>query len=539
MDEGCDVPLCDSVFWTNSPKATDYGKVRVVQQLSRALRLCDGKTLATAFIWTAPDNLELADALERLGEEDGLLGARVRVVSGAYDRLDDAGVAEKVVEVEKVDTDAFVGRFSIGGVDFSEAWSRFLKEITLFSNREGHANVPRAYVSPSGYNLGKTINSVRCKDSLVNNNEMRRKALDSIGFIWNINIDRWNMFLEELNLYKSKNGHIDVPVNYVAFNGYKVGSAVQNARSRKITYDETRRASLDAIGFIWNTKDNAWDTFLEEIKSFQSKESHLNVPRAYVSTTGYKLGKVVNSVRCRIKDDATRKSTLDAMGFVWNTKDAAFDKFIEELKIYIHREGNAAVQSVHVTPSGYKLGQYSSNIRSGNVRSNGPRRETLDSLGFVWDIGEYEWNAVVSNLNDFKNREGHLNISYSYVSPNGYKLGTVITGIRSVGNFINGREDRRAILDEIGFVWSPHDDKWKQFLEEIIAFKHTYGNSLVPTSYVSPSDYPLGRRVNGVRQGDYVKDNTTRIKLLNDLGFVWNARKGKDTASTPKRQPST
>lgn len=93
------------------------------------------------------------------------------------------------------------------------------------------------------------------------------------------------------------------------------------------------------------------------------------------------------------------------------------------------------------------------------------------------------------------------------------------------------KPDRKKLLDDIGFVWDAktswkeaRDQKWKQQFAKLLAFKKKFGHCRVPQN----DHYKdLGAWVANHRQL-YSKHNIRedRLKLLNDAGFVWNA-KGK------------
>merc|ERR1711879_173217 len=83
------------------------------------------------------------------------------------------------------------------------------------------------------------------------------------------------------------------------------------------------------------------------------------------------------------------------------------------------------------------------------------RRVALDDLGFVWSPREFVFNNQILPA---------LNVPYAFRLPssedvllNGFKLGKVVSSIRSNHSFVKNNSGRRAALDDIGFVWDSAD----------------------------------------------------------------------------------
>jgi hypothetical protein len=90
-------------------------------------------------------------------------------------------------------------------------------------------------------------------------------------------------------------------------------------------------------------------------------------------------------------------------------------------------------------------------------------------------------------------------------------------------------KDRAKKLDEIGFQWRVREGNvWEDMFEKLTAFRDQYGHCNVPQRW--DEDRELGRWVNTqrihFRRGDIADVN--RIKRLEAIGFVWNARARKN-----------
>jgi len=84
-------------------------------------------------------------------------------------------------------------------------------------------------------------------------------------------------------------------------------------------------------------------------------------------------------------------------------------------------------------------------------------------------------------------------------------------------------------LESIGFAWMAHDSVWMDRYHELKDFKNQHGHCLVPARY--QLNRTLGRWMNKQRvykkmnkDGKCTSLSESRTKMLDDLGFSWNAK---------------
>ncbi len=147
----------------------------------------------------------------------------------------------------------------------------------------------------------------------------RKRRLDAIGFVWEARESLWEEGFAALKKFQAREGHCIVPA--VCVQGtYKLGSWVGRQRSNKDTMPAERRQRLDAIGFVWNPHERAWEEGFAALTAFKIREGHCRVPRGYAEGT-FNLGDWVKKQRAN-KDAmaAERRKRLNAIGFVWRGK---------------------------------------------------------------------------------------------------------------------------------------------------------------------------------------------------------------------------
>lgn len=328
----------------------------------------------------------------------------------------------------------------------------FLGHLKAFQAEQGHCKVPKAWVCPDGYNLGGRVASWRYhKDRLT---AEQCADLDALGFIWDGN-EWFPEFLQHLKAFKAGHGHCRVPDGLEYPKGYKLGQKVGDLRYGNYPISESKRAELDALGFIWNASliGAWWPEFIQHLRAFKEEHGHCKVPQSLEYPSGYKLGSITGRVRTgNNRLTSEQRAELDTLSFVWNGNDW-YPVFIMHLKEYQEEHGHCRVLKSWVCPEGYKLGQQAAHVRSGKVKFTNEQRAELDYLGFVWDASFYGawYPKFLAHLNEYKAEHGHCRVPHSLEYPLGYKLGWTVGGIRSGNNKIT--DEQRAELDDLGFIW--------------------------------------------------------------------------------------
>lgn len=195
---------------------------------------------------------------------------------------------------------------------------------------------------------------------------------------------------------------------------------------------------------------------------------------------------------------------------------ASWDEWFGELLAYKAKHGNTLVP--RDWPSG--LATWVNNQRSSaNGGKRGTlsieRRNRLDSIGFIWDVSEAQWEARFAELLAYKVEHGDVNIPNEWHTGLGAWVGTQ----RQFKKRMCLAQEKIDRLNEIGFDWNPIETQWRKRIEELIAYKTEHGNLDVPVSWPTG----LGSWVN-VQRTFYKngKLSPEKIRQLNDVGFNWD-----------------
>jgi Helicase associated domain len=326
-------------------------------------------------------------------------------------------------------------------------WDFYYNLLLRYKEQHAHLRIPTSYVvevappadggtgdddagggdgSGAGVNLGVWVSQQRVRlkpfllDSADTDGRRRVKAgtdqttrmqierLNAIGMLWDVRDVEWQEYFELLLAYKTEYGHLHIPWKYVTPNGVNLGEWVHNTRQRlrlfldsydngkvknkvnvgagTITeqhqhqHQHHRIRQLNEIGFLWDVRDVEWQEHFELLLAYNAEHGHLRIPQSYVTpTTGIRLGHWVSTQRQKLKP------------FVDDDKEG-------KVKVGKHNAVNRPTEQER------------------------KRIESLNAIGFLWDIPDAEWLENFERVLTWYVEHGHLAIPWRYVTPTGLKL---------------------------------------------------------------------------------------------------------------------
>jgi len=193
-------------------------------------------------------------------------------------------------------------------------------------------------------------------------------------------------------------------------------------------------------------------------------------------------------------------------------------------------------------------------------------------MGFLWRLRapspdkkiDVSFDQIYDALLTYRQEvqpEGSLIVPPNFIVPSydpwpeatqGMPLGKKIPSVRTKA-YLKANPGAIEKLEKIGFEFdgkvAANDARFTIVFNALMAYKEIHGDLLVPQPFVVPegtSDWPeetwglrLGARVNAIRsQGTFVKNNATRKKQLDDIGFEWelSAEGGKKRGRKKKAE---
>jgi superfamily II DNA or RNA helicase len=533
LTEGIDVPEIDMVAFIDPRRS----RVDIAQATGRAMRKPPGSNKEVGYVViplfldrksgeTLEEALErsefdeVADVLNAMQEQDEDLVQIIQELQEAKGRgkiFDPRRLLEKVeVLGPSIELSALRANICAEIVErVGESWDEMFGRLLLFRDAHEHCRVPPTYKDKK---LAKWVLHQRTFATKGILSTVRKQRLDDIGFEWDPHETDWAEGFRYLTIYKEREGHCRVPLKHME-NGFRLGQWVRTQRGNADTLSAPRRQQLDELGFVWDPHETDWAEGFRYLTIYKERQGHCRVPHNHMED-GFRLGRWVIKQRQNKNQETlpeVRLQQLDKLGFVWDPLQTDWAEGFHYLTIYKEREGHCRVPQRH-KENGFRLGQWVGLQRGNADTLSAPRRQQLDELGFVWDPLQTDWEEGLRYLKFYKEREGHCRVPATH-KENGFRLGQWVVARRHSQTL---SEARRQQLDELGFVWDPHETDWQEGLRYLTIYKEREGHCRVPATH-KEDGFGLGSWVDRQRQS---KDQETlpeaRRKQLDELGFVWD-----------------
>ena len=192
------------------------------------------------------------------------------------------------------------------------------------------------------------------------------------------------------------------------------------------------------------------------------------------------------------------------------------------LEEYKKEHGNCLVPYAYAVGD-VKLGHWVNNQRrlykQGKLSAN--RREMMDALGFSWDPLADKWESNFSLLEQFKEREGHIDVPKNHTE-DGLKLGNWVDSQRTLYKRGKLDESYQRRLENLGMSWDPLADQWERAFALLEQFQEREGHVNVPQRHEE----------DGVQLGSWLdrqrklykkgKLDETYQRRLENLGMSWD-----------------
>jgi len=531
LTEGVDVPAVDMVAFVDPRKS----KIDIAQAAGRAMRQSKatnkklgyivvplfieqkkGETEAEAFTRAGFD--EVAEVLGAMLESDDDLVdtiEKMQEARGRGDKFNPRQLHEKTevigpaINLDKLTQSIDVEILERLGV----SWDRWFGLLQKFKKREGHCLVNQR-ITEEGFHLGLWVNKQRQRKRLLTAEQTLK--LDSLDFIWDPLINRWEKAFRFLEEFVKDNGHCRVPRD-CELRGFRLGNWVSVIRKNKPQVTAERIKRLDSLGFEWDPLTEQWEQAFSKLEKFKKREGHCRVSGSH-EEDGFSLGRWVKKQRNvktkRQYPDRVRR--LNSLGFSWDPLTEAWEAAFSALQKFRKREGHCRVPRNH-EENGLGLSTWVTEQRFKKTWKNPDHVARLNSLGFSWDPISEDWELAFSALQKFRNREGHCRVPGNH-KEDGLGLGTWISEQRLKKARL--APDKVKRLNRLGMLWDPRTERWEEAFSALEKFRKREGHCQVPANY-EENGFKLGRWVSKQRLEEK-RQYPDRVRRLNSLGFCWD-----------------
>lgn len=206
-------------------------------------------------------------------------------------------------------------------------WMENYQALVDYYNEHGHSIVPNTFVEGKNESFGRWIRSQRTAFAEKRLTRERRKLLDRVNFVYQIDATdakrslfqrQWDEMLDKLVAFQVKHGPFRVPGT--GDDGYKdLYWWVVSQKGQRRTMDPQRAQRLDNIGF-WQSRPafhkRCWEARLRQLKRFKNRFGTTVV----ASTQNLQLANWTRNQRylkTKGELDSDRERRLTSMGFEW------------------------------------------------------------------------------------------------------------------------------------------------------------------------------------------------------------------------------
>lgn len=354
----------------------------------------------------------------------------------------------------------------------------------------------------------------------------------------------WDIMYGYAKTYYEQNGNLNVPKQYKTPDGYSLGTWILTQRRVKsgqiyghLSEDQIQK--LNEIGMIWQSiSDMNWERNYAELKEYYDQHGNADVKVDYVTESGIALGKWIVNLRTwhsgKVKTNyltPERIKLLNDLGMIWDKIDFLFERNYAAAAKYYKTHGSLDIPLDYVCPeTRLKLGTWLIRLRRKYQKNPASipeeQKKRLEAIGMQWeDKYTRQWNEGLQEATAYFQEHGHLNVPYTYRSPNGFALYNWLSN--RLDEYRSGRmsTERYEALSAVGMVWEK-EDPWQVRYRLAKAYYDENG-----TLAGMPADYaPDGIWVNkwlneqkqiyrGKRKGKSLTDE--QIQLLDEIGIVW------------------
>ena len=314
----------------------------------------------------------------------------------------------------------------------------------------------------------------------------------------------WSLMYKHAQDFYEKNGHLEMSSRYRTADGYSLGHWIFVQRSIRLGQVEGKLtqeqiSKLDAIGMVWETiYDQNWTRYYEAAKRYFEKNGSLDVEARYVTEDRLPLGQWLSNLRVHKKSGAQsrylteeREELLNALGMIWNKLDFYWERNFSAAVKYYEEHGHLNVPAKYVNSDGIRLGNWIVNLRALNagklMRGTRPNEEQvarLNEIGMVWADGiDIKWEKGFSEAREYALKHKTLIMSNTYVSPNGYNLGTWVARQNKLYKEGKLLEERKQRLDSLGVEWI-HKDPWLLRYDLLVKYYVVNQTKAIPQNVV-------------------------------------------------------
>lgn len=412
----------------------------------------------------------------------------------------------------------------------SATWDVNYDAARAYYHQYGHLNVPAAYRTENGIQLGAWIGSQRrlyqsaYRGSLT---EDRIARLNGIGMVWENRYEHsWESYYQLAEEYYIEHGDLKVPRTYTTESGVLLGKWLYRQLSNYEKLPEEKIARLNAIGMNWSTN---WESRYETAKDFLLSHPDYELSQSTVIGdfwVGKWLVKQLRSLEegTLLPDQIIKMQVLvEQTGIDGQTQaQRKWMRRFQDVEMLTERYGSWKnwEETEATKPMLLWIKQQIKKLNAGQVSPG--EAQLLQRIGIVSE--DDSWMKYFRLAEKYYSQYGDLNVPSSYITPDGVRLGTWISRQRRLYRETSGgkglTDQQIRMLEGLNMEWDLHRKSFETGLCAAERYYKTAGNLNVPARYVDDTGYPLYQWMCDIRKKKSKLQEQDRIKL-DAMQFAW------------------
>ena len=349
--------------------------------------------------------------------------------------------------------------------------------------------------------------------------------LEKLSVDWLTRIERlWEKAYARAKAYFDEHGDLNVGTDDSALASWLIS---QRRKYRDGSIDGEHYRRLSAIGMVWDL-DDIWEASFAEAKKYFETHGNLDIPTAYITENGTKLGNWYRSVRNAKRNgtlSAERGKRLEEIGIKWlSVKTRNWMQYYELAKQFYEEHGNLVVSADYQTADGFNLGIWISSQRYAYGKGKLPQEQVklLEAIGMSWQRDDSRFDEGFAYAEGYFKSNGNLDVKSTFITADGFRLGAWVHTQRN--RYKKGKlsADRISRLEAIGMEWTPSKNNWEIGFAHLEAYCKEKSSTDVPSGYVCGDGYKLGtwfaNQKSRSRSGTLSEERTKRLEAL---GVAW------------------
>lgn len=278
----------------------------------------------------------------------------------------------------------------------------------------------------------------------------------------------WEEWLGKLGTFQLENGHCRPKRQFTSEQEMALGSWVQHQRSKfnKGNLSLERIAKLESVpNWTWDVFESQWLHNYEQLAWYSKDFGTSRIPSTYKDSEGKPLGKRLAKLRGK-KESLSQEQIRLLEGlpdWTWDPFEDQWKTAYEEVKQLAGERNDSSFPRKLKLSDGRSVGNWTIKQRQSREFLTAEQKGLLEGLpGWSWEPYEEKKRETIARLSDFVRDFHHSNVPQTYVTPDGFKLGQVVSRIR--GEYRKNKLDPELLsffesLD--GWLWNARVDIWQ------------------------------------------------------------------------------